>query len=128
MRYLLDTHAFLWFAADDERLSEESKRIYLAPQNDCLLSMVSVWEMAIKLSLNKLEMDCPLAQLIEIAMQRQRIQLLQIKLEHTLHVATLSFHHRDPFDRLLIAQSLVERLPILGCDVAFDAYGVQRIW
>ncbi len=128
MRYLLDTHAFLWLASSSPQLSDRCSEVYLDSANDCFLSMVSVWEMAIKLSIGKLELETPLARLVEIARDDQGLRLLDIELEHVLLVQTLPFHHRDPFDRLIISQALTEQLPIVGRDAIFDDYGVDRLW
>lgn len=84
--------------------------------------------MAIKLSIGKLELETPLARLVEIARDDQGLRLLDIELEHVLLVQTLPFHHRDPFDRLIISQALTEQLPIVGRDAIFDDYGVDRLW
>ena len=127
-RYLLDTHTFLWLASDDARLSDECKRVYLDAGSDLYLSVASVWEMALKVSLGKLVLGRPLRRLLEIATNEQSIRLLNISPEHALQVESLPFHHRDPFDRLIIAQSLIEGFPVVGRDEAFDAYGVTRVW
>lgn len=92
------------------------------------LSIASVWEMAIKVSLSKLDLSQPFDLFIPNQLLLNDITLLDITVSHTLCVATLPFHHRDPFDRLLIAQSLVEGMPVIGIDSVFDAYGVNRLW
>ena len=128
MRCLLDTHVFLWLASGDERLTPASVELFEEPKNDFLLSAASVWEMAIKQSLGRLKLARPLAGLIELATRDQSVGLLGIELAHVAHVATLPFHHRDPFDRLLVAQALSEGLPVLSDKAVFDEYGVLRIW
>jgi PIN domain nuclease of toxin-antitoxin system len=125
---LFDTHAFLWLAGDDHRLSDACKDAFLDVGHDCLLSMASVWEMAIQLSLGRLTLGRPLRRLIEIATREQGIALLDIRLDHVLHVSAMAWHHRDPFDRLIAAQALVEGVKLVSKDSAFDAYGVTRIW
>jgi PIN domain nuclease of toxin-antitoxin system len=90
--------------------------------------MTSVWEMAIKISLGRLTLGRPLQHLVRIATRNQAIRLLEIRLEHVLHVATLAWHHRDPFDRLLAAQAFVEGATLVSKDASFDAYGVTRSW
>ncbi len=90
--------------------------------------MASAWELAIKVSTGKLTLAQPLPLFLPDQLQRNTLQLLPITLPHILHVATLPFHHRDPFDRLLIAQSLIEPIPIISADAVFDGYGVQRLW
>jgi PIN domain nuclease of toxin-antitoxin system len=128
MKYLLDTHSFLWFINNDTSLSQKAKMLIENPQSFIYLSVASVWEMAIKISLNRLEMPSPFASFIDRQLQENDITLLEIKTAHVAVVATLPFHHRDPFDRLLIAQAQNEKIPILGQDKNFDAYDVQRIW
>ena len=90
--------------------------------------MASVWEMAIKIGLGKLRFSQPIEVFIPDQLRRNRIGLLPIPFAHAVRVATLPHHHRDPFDRLLVAQALVDDLPIVGRDAAFDAYGVRRVW
>jgi PIN domain nuclease of toxin-antitoxin system len=121
MRLLLDTHTFLWFVTNAPQLIQD-------PNNDVLLSVASVWEMAIKVGLGKLTLAQPLEVLVPDQLRRNAIDLLPIETRHTFLVAHLPLHHRDPFDRLLAAQSLTERVPLLSADAVFDNYGVQRIW
>ena len=128
MRLLLDTHAFLWFVLGDLRLSEAARAEIERPDNQKFLSIVSVWEMAIKSSMDKMVFHHPLPILISEQLERNGIDLLPIDLTHALAVENLPFHHKDPFDRLLIAQSLVESLPIISIDAVMDAYGVDRFW
>ncbi len=128
MNLLLDTHAFLWFITNDSKLSAASLALIQAPANRRLLSLASVWEMAIKLSLGKLTLTQPFAQFIPEQLRLNRIELLPIQFAHAATVATMPFHHRDPFDRLMAAQCQVEGLPIVSHDQAFDAYSVQRLW
>jgi PIN domain nuclease of toxin-antitoxin system len=125
---LLDTHSFIWFIEDNPTLSTDARVFIEEPGNDIFLSMASVWEMAIKVSLDKLHLSQPFDLFIPQQLLLNNITLLDIAVNHTLRVATLPFHHRDPFDRLLIAQSLLEEMPIISIDSAFDAYGVNRLW
>jgi PIN domain nuclease of toxin-antitoxin system len=125
---LFDTHAFLWLAAGDPRASDACREAYLNAGHACLLSMASVWEMAIKVSLGRLTLGRPLRRLMEIATEQQGITLFDIALDHALHVGNLPWHHRDPFDRLIASQALVEGIPLVSKDAAFDAYGVNRLW
>lgn len=127
MIYLLDTHTFLWFITDDGLLSNDAKRHIEEPQNTIYLSVASIWEIAIKSSLGKLQLPHG-AGFIEEQCRINRIDLLHIQFAHVNGVATLPFHHRDPFDRLIIAQSLSEDMPIIGKDAIFDAYSVKRYW
>ena len=126
--YLLDTHTFLWFINDDKALSASAKGLIENPENILYLSIASVWEMAIKVSLGKLEVSSPFAEFIEEQLRENNITLLEIQISHTGLVSTLPFYHRDPFDRLIIAQALAENFSILGKDGVFDNYGVARYW
>lgn len=128
MRLLLDTHGFIWFIMGSQKLSEKARALIEDDGNERLLSMVSLWEMAIKLSLGRLTLAEPFDVLVPRQLNLNSIELLNIEIAHVAVVATLPFHHRDPFDRLLIAQSMVERLPIVSVDPAFDAYPVERLW
>lgn len=128
MLFLLDTHAFLWLASDHPRLSRRAREVFLSDENDFLLSIASIWEVAIKSSLGRLELALPLPQLIERQIEHMGLQVLPITAQHAVAVEKLPFHHRDPFDRMLIAQSMLEGAPVLGTDAIFDAYGIDRIW
>ena len=128
MRLLLDTHAFLWFIAGDQRLSAKARSLIEDYDNSILLSIASVWELAIKASLGRLELAEPIGTLVPAQLSANFVELLQISLPHALRVTGLPFHHRDPFDRLLVAQALEDQLPIVSIDQTFDSYGVERIW
>lgn len=128
MRLLLDTHTFQWFLEDSAQLSSMAKALIEDGGNDVYISIGSLWEMAIKISLGKLSVSQPFEIFIPEQLTANDMTLLPIAVEHTVALITLPFHHRDPFDRLLIAQSLVTSMPIVGADTAFDAYGVQRLW
>jgi PIN domain nuclease of toxin-antitoxin system len=128
MNYLLDTHTFLWFINDDPALSVTAKRLIEDPVNAIYLSIASIWEMAIKVSLGKLDVPSPYTNFIKEQLHENNFAILHIKAEHTGIVATMPFHHRDPFDRLMIAQSQSEDWPIIGIDAVFDAYGIRRLW
>jgi PIN domain nuclease of toxin-antitoxin system len=127
MRILLDTHAFLWFYSGDERLSSTGKAFIDDPTNECFLSIASVWEMGIKTSIGKLELRVDFAGLAKF-MATNRIELLPISFEHIQQLQHLPFHHRDPFDRLLIAQALTENLTLLSRDTVFPQYGISLSW
>jgi PIN domain nuclease of toxin-antitoxin system len=128
MKLLLDTQSFLWFIMGSPKLSFQAKTLIRDPNNDRYLSMASIWEMAMKMSLGKLKMAQSFAAIIPHQLQINGIEVLNISLDHILMVATLPFHHRDPFDRLIIAQALVEQLPVVGQDPMFDHYLIQRLW
>jgi PIN domain nuclease of toxin-antitoxin system len=128
MKVLLDTHTFLWYLWNDPNLSEEAKRILALPETEAYVSVASLWEIAIKVSLGKLTIGQPLEQFFPEQLSLNNFYLLPIDVHHTAFVSQMPFHHKDPFDRILIAQSLLEKIPILGTDVVFDQYNVQRIW
>lgn len=125
MRQFLDTHTFIWFVMGP-RLSNEL-RVQIE-NNENLLSIASAWEIAIKHSTGKLRLGLPFHVFVEQQTSLNGIQLVNINLDHLVVVATLPFHHRDPFDRLLIAQAMVEQIPIWSADSVFDAYPIQRLW
>ncbi|MDQ2687292.1 MAG: type II toxin-antitoxin system VapC family toxin [Armatimonadota bacterium] len=126
-RLLLDTHTFLWFILNNPQLSAHSKEL-IENAETLFLSIASIWEMAIKVSAGKLPLPKPWDQFILQQILRNKITLLPIEYSHTVTVSSLPFHHRDPFDRMIIAQSLVEQVPIVSVDGVFDDYGVQRLW
>lgn len=127
MRYLLDTHAFLWIAQDDPLLHANVRALFADVGNDIFLSAASVWEMAIKASLGKLKLAAPLSRLVAGGVERG-IRVLAIACEHTYEVEHLPFHHRDPFDRLLAAQASYEGLYLVSRDPRFDEYPATRVW
>jgi len=128
MRVLLDTHAFLWWIADDPQLSPRARQIMEAADTEPFLSAASGWEIAIKSRLGKLRLPPDLQGFVAQQLQINSIQVLPIQITHALHVATLPDHHRDPFDRILVAQSQLELLPILTGDPLITQYAVTTIW
>ena len=128
MQILLDTHAFLWFVAGSSKLSPLARRLIQEPTTQRFMSVVSAWEIAIKMNRGKLKVGSSFDQLIPHQLDDNDIVLLPIYVEHLSQVTILPLHHRDPFDRLMIAQSIVENMPIVSKDSAFDAYGVRRLW
>ena len=127
MRLLLDTHAFIWFSEDAKQIDERLKKVIEKPGNDIYLSIASVWEMAIKIQLGQLKIDKSIREVIDSAILNG-FELLPILPEHIIKLTTLGFYHRDPFDRIIIAQGLCENLYLVSKDIVFDEYGVQRIW
>ena len=127
MRLLLDTHTFLWFIDDSPQLSQQGKAL-LEADNELWLSIASLWEITIKLRLGKLTVGMPIEVLMTEHLTRNAIDILPITVAHLIALSTLPLHHRDPFDRLLIAQAMVEQAPLVSADPAFDAYPVQRVW
>ncbi len=128
MRFLLDSHTFIWFVTGNNRLSIKARQLIEIPDNLRFVSLVTLWEIAIKMSLGKLTMDDNFEQLIPQQLIENDMQLLPIEVPHLYQLVQLPFHHRDPFDRLLIAQSIVESLPFISRDSIFDSYPVQRLW
>jgi len=128
MNILLDTHAFLWFVDDNPRLSQPARVLIESEDSQPFLSAASLWEIAIKISLGKLTLNQPYEAFIPQHLALNGIGILNISMEHTAAVATLPFHHRDPFDRLLLVQSKIEDMTFVCADPAFDAYGVKRVW
>ena len=128
MNCILDTHALLWILSDDKRLSKNAQTQFLDIKNTIYLSMASIWEISIKVSLNKLEIKSSLETFVEKHIIENDIHLLNIELEHVYPLVKLPFHHRDPFDRLIVSQAIYEKMPIISSDKNFDLYSVKRIW
>ena len=128
MKLLLDTHTFLWFIDGNPRMPPSARSLIEDPNNQSLVSVASLWEMAMKVSLRKLTLRQPFDRLIPQQLAQNGFGLLQIGISHVTGLVSLPFHHRDPFDRLLIAQANAERLPLVSCDTALDDYGITRLW
>jgi len=128
MKLLLDTHSFIWWANEPEKLSERVLTACEDKKNDLILSVVSVWEMQIKIQLGKLQLRHPLKELVSKQQETNNLQILPITLEHVLALEDLPNHHRDPFDRLLIAQSRKEKLRLVSKDDVFPRYSVKLFW
>lgn len=127
MRLLLDTHVFLWWIAGDPALKSPARKVIADRGNDCLVSIVSFWEIAIKKSLGKLEVPEPLASFFAEQLAVNEFGLLDLEIAHVAKVASLPFHHRDPFDRLLAAQAIEADLKIVSADPVFREYGLEVI-
>ncbi|WP_395092224.1 type II toxin-antitoxin system VapC family toxin [Armatimonas sp.] len=129
MKLLLDTHTFLWFVAGDTQLSPTARRMIEDLGNDRYLSIASIWEMSIKHGIGKLPFAQPIEIFIPTQLRINRIDILPITQEHAFQAGQLPTHHRDPFDRMLIAQSLIEAIPLVSADTNFSAYtGLNQIW
>lgn len=128
MKLLLDTQVFLWWIVDEESLSDHARNLMRDGSNILFLSAASAWEIAIKASIGRLDIGGEPAQVIAEQMAANAIQPLPIQVSHALHTYDLPAHHRDPFDRLLIAQSQVENLPILTADRLISRYEVNTVW
>jgi len=128
MSVLLDTHACLWFIAGDTRLSPTARKAIEDPSETKFVGVASLWEMAIKVSLGKLQLTQPFESLIPRQLELNGFRILPIDTDSVARIVSLPFHHRDPFDRLLAAQCLTQNLTLVSGDVSFDAYGVRRVW
>ncbi len=128
MKLLVDTHALIWYVDQDHLLSPAAHAAITNPSNDLLLSSGSIWEIAIKVGLKKLTLSLPYRAWIEKAIADLGLSLLPITVEYADAQAVLPNHHRDPFDRLLVAQAQVEGVPLVSDDVTLDSYGITRIW
>jgi PIN domain nuclease of toxin-antitoxin system len=128
MRILLDTHAFLWFLLDDPKLSAIARQAIINPDNDIAVSPATYWEIAIKIRLNKYMLPEPYEVFMEREIVTNQFRILPIVPRHTAVLTTLPFYHRDPFDRLIIAQAMVEQMPVISGDAAFAAYPVTCLW
>jgi PIN domain nuclease of toxin-antitoxin system len=128
MRALLDTHVFLWWITQDQRLSSTAVEIIRDADNQLLLSAASSWEIVLKAQLGKLQLTAPPAELLPRHMDINQIKKLPITFEHTLQLFALPLHHRDPFDRILVAQAQAENLPLLTADPLVAQYPIQVIW
>ena len=128
MRVLIDTHAFLWWVEGDRALPAKARATLADQDNECLFSLVSVWELAIKAGLGKLKLAVPVQRYVVEQVAANGFRMLDIRMAHVGRVESLPTHHRDPFDRLLIAQAMEEKLPVVTADSVFREYGVKRIW
>lgn len=127
MRLLLDTHVFIWWADQPEKLSPVALSALEDEANELLLSVASVWEMQIKIQLGKLKLNLPLKELVKTQQETNDITVSPVALTHVLALDALPFHHKDPFDRLLIAQSIEEDLTLVSADSQFSAYSVKLL-
>lgn len=128
MRLFLDTYVFLWFIAGSSDLSNKARTLIEDPNNQRFLSVASLWEMSIKVSIGKLDIGMTFTELMQHEVYGNAIEVLQIQSEHLDALAKLPFHHKDPFDRLIIAQSLAESTPLVSKDGEFGNYSVTLLW
>ena len=128
MKLLLDTHTLLWFALTDPQLSGTATSLIIDPDNEKLVSPASYWEIAIKISIKKYALSKPYEIFMDEAIDKNGFGYLHIEPKHTAAFTTLPFHHKDPFDRLLIAQAIIEGIPIISGDTVLDSYPVKRLW
>lgn len=128
MRLLLDAHTLIWAADDPAKLSPQAQGLIQDPAHDRLMSAATLWEIAIKVGLGKLPLSLPYRRWMDRAIGDLGLVILPITLDHAERQSGLPWHHRDPFDRLLVAQAQVEGVPLVNADPALDAYGITRLW
>lgn len=128
MRLLLDTHTLIWAMDEPTKLSAPAAIALQDPSNDLLLSAATLWELAIKIGTGKLTFSLPYRKWIDKAIADLQLAILPVTVEYTERLIALAKHHKDPFDRLIIAQALVEGISIVCADTVFDFYGITRLW
>jgi PIN domain nuclease of toxin-antitoxin system len=127
MNLLLDTHTYIWLSGNKPELSEKAKSLIENPNNNTFISVASLWEMSIKISLGKLIIDKPFPNTLS-DLVNNGIEVLSISFDHILKCGDLPFHHRDPFDRLILAQCIFENMKLVSIDTIFDQYTSERVW
>ncbi len=127
MKLLLDTHAFIWFVENDSQLPEKTKLKIENPNNTILISIAALWEIAIKISIKKLDISVSIEKMINLLIQNG-FEVFPILPEHIIQLCKLEFHHKDPFDRIIISQGLYNNVKIITKDEIFDKYNIKRIW
>ena len=125
MRILIDTHIFLWAITDDPRLSRKYRTLYLEPENELWLSIASIWEILIKVSVGRLAMPAPVVEYVTKQVDRNRLTLLPVRMRHFNELEKLPLLHKDPFDRLLVAQARAEAMPLMAVDAGLRKYKVR---
>ena len=128
MKLLLDTHVLIWWSLDSVKLTKKIYELLTDPENTLVVSIASIWEMQVKVQLGKLDLDRKVSELITHQQQINNLEVLQIDPAHVYALEILPNEHRDPFDRIIIAQSIVEAIPLLSADKVFDRYPVDLIW
>jgi PIN domain nuclease of toxin-antitoxin system len=128
MNLLLDSNILIWFTLTPDRLSAKVTQFIADRENNLFISIASIWEIQIKLQIQKLTLDLPLSTLINDLQENSDIQILGITLSHIYALENLPNEHRDPFDRIMIAQAMVEEMPFVSADKVFDLYPIERVW
>lgn len=128
MRLLLDTHSMYWYIEDDPQLSGRARTLIQDASNEILVSPASYWEIAIKISIGNYVLKVPYETFWRNGIDGNGFQILPIEVAHTAALLTMPYHHKDPFDRLMIAQAQVEDVPMVSGDAILNAYGTRRIW
>ncbi len=126
--YLLDTHTLIWWVDNSDKLSSKTRNVLSDVENICYFSLAGSWEMAIKSSIGKLKLTTPVRDYVTYHLALNDFKQLNITLNHVTKVEKLPWHHRDPFDRLLLAQAIEEKLIIISADKIFDKYDIERLW
>lgn len=127
MNYLLDTHALIWFLNGEEHLSEKSKKVIENPENSLFISIATIWELAIKISLGKFKFEQGFKKFLEL-IEENGFEVIPISLEHALRLSTLEFLHRDPFDRLIVVQAMTDNLTVITKDEYMEKYSISTLW
>ena len=128
MKLLLDTHSFLWLVTSDLQLSANALTLIADVNNEVLLSPASYWEVAIKVSIGKYPLSVPFETFFTSALTANNIQILAVEIRHAAVLSALPMHHKDPFDRMIVAQALSESIPVVSIDAGLDPYGITRLW
>jgi PIN domain nuclease of toxin-antitoxin system len=128
LKVLFDTHAFLWAISDDERLSSSAGRIFTDPTNQVLLSAASAWEILVKAETGRLPFPRPAGPYLRNQLRKTATAVLPVQLSHVLRLENLPHHHRDPFDRMILAQAIEEEIPVVSADSKFALYPVELLW
>jgi len=127
-KFLLDTHTFIWWVENAPQLSAKARKAIENRENECYFSLASSWELAIKSSIGKLKLTIPVREYVPQHLAANDFQQLSISFRHIAKVEALELHHRDPFDRLIIAQAIEENMSLISADKTFDLYNVPRVW
>lgn len=128
MKILLDTHAFIWPDFQPEKLSKKAIEVCQDTSNELYLSMASLWEMQIKAQLGKLKLKIPLEEMLALQQQENDLKVLNFSLAHIYQLQLLPFHHNDPFDRIIIAQRMLENMTLISVDEKLKAYNIAVLW
>jgi PIN domain nuclease of toxin-antitoxin system len=128
VRLLLDSHALIWAVDNPSQLSQMATAALQAPTNQLLISAGTIWELGIKTGIGKLVLSLPYKQWMSQVITDLDVEILPLSVEYAAAQATLPMHHKDPFDRLLVAQAQIENIPLVSCDVILDRYGISRLW
>ena len=128
MRLLLDSHAFLWFVTNDPLLIPTAQALIADPTKEIFVSPATYWEVAIKVSIGKYPLAVPFEQFFTQGIDGNDFSILPFEIRHAAIMASLQMHHKDPFDRMIISQAIVEQISVVSVDPAFDSYGIARLW